>query len=324
MQKPQKTVPQPLCYDFLLYPGFSAHGLANAVEPLRAANTFAGRSLYRWRFLSLTAEQVVSSSGLEVTTQRADRQEGDMLFVIPSYGYLDHSGFIALRDLRRLARGYGTLVGLDTGPWLLAAAGLLDGYRATIHRDKFSDFEESFPKVEAQVARYVLDRDRITCPGAAACFDLVLHLITAQHGSAMGLELSRIFMMQDREEMPGLVQPAGDRLVDRVVGIMSRDLEQPCRIGEIAAEIGCSQRTLELRLRQRLGMSPRALYRRLKLAQVRKLLQETELSIAEISLRAGYENASAMARAFRAEFGLTPSALRAGNVGRFRVTEGRR
>jgi hypothetical protein len=99
----------------LLFDRFSNHCLANAIEPLRAANTFAGRTLYRWSFLSLDGAQVTSSSGLPVQpeTTLARHPGGDYLFLMPSYGFRDQAGPATARALRsagpalRRARRHG-------------------------------------------------------------------------------------------------------------------------------------------------------------------------------------------------------------------------
>ena len=91
-------------------------------------------------------------------------------------------------------------------------------------------------------------------------------------------------------------------------------MNTPLRISEIANRLGRSQKTLESRVKTRLGITPAALYRRLRLALARKLLQETDIRISEIAIRCGYENASAMTRAFHHEFDQTPSELRRQNL----------
>ena len=144
--------------DVLLFDAFSAHCLANTVEPLRAANTYAGRPAYAWRFLTLDGRPAVSSSGMEVTAHgRLADCRGDMLIAMPSYDFLRHATPATARALRSAARRYGTLAGFDTGAWLLAGAGLLNGHRATIHWEELGRFAEEFPAIETERARRVID-----------------------------------------------------------------------------------------------------------------------------------------------------------------------
>ncbi len=297
----------------LLFDGFSNHCLANTVEPLRAANMLSGGDLYRWTFLSLGDGPVTSSSGLQVaphdTLQNAS---GDMLMVMPSYGFQAHSGWHTLSGLRSAASRFETLAGLDTGSWLLALAGLLDGHRATIHWEELTGFTERFPDVDAVRERFMIDRNRITCSGAMAAFDLVLHLIGQAQGQALALEVAQLFMTRDsaRSHTGGAGATSG--YVNKALALMHEHLETPLPISEIARRVGRSHKALSQRMQSELGAGPAQVYRRLRLNLARKLVSETDLSIAEIALRAGYEDPSALTRAFKSEFGIAPRNLRAG------------
>ena len=86
------------------------------------------------------------------------------------------------------------MAGIDTGAWLLAAAGLLDGRRATIHHDLLEPFAETFPNMEVERARWVRDEGRITCSGGMAAFELTCDLIREDHGAALLLEITQLFL----------------------------------------------------------------------------------------------------------------------------------
>lgn len=312
MQKWKKSPPTPQQIGVLLFDGFSNHCLANTVEPLRAANMLSARRLYDWKFLSLSAGPVTSSSGLQVaphgTLQTSD---GNMLMVMPSYGFHMHGGWQTLAGLRAAADRFDTLVGLDTGSWLLALAGLLDGRRATIHWEELTGFTERFPEVDAVRERYVVDRDRITCSGAMAAFDLVLHLIGQDQGQALALEVEQLFMIRGsaRSHTGGAGATCG--YVNKALALMQEHLEAPLPISEIANRVGRSQKTLSVRMQAELGAGPAQVYRRLRLNLARKLVAETDLTVGEVALRAGYDDPSALTRAFKTEFGVTPRTLRA-------------
>ena len=136
--------------DVLLFDAFSAHCLANTIEPLRAANGLAGRTVYAWRFVTLDGAPAVSSSGMEVRAHaRLSDCSGDMLIAMPRYDFLRHATVAATRALRAADRRYQVMAGFDTGAWLLATAGLLDERRATIHWEELDRFTEAFPEVQA-------------------------------------------------------------------------------------------------------------------------------------------------------------------------------
>lgn len=311
MQEWAKSSATPQRIGVLLFEGFSNHCLANTVEPMRAANMLSGRNLYDWQFLALDGAAVASSSGLQVTPHaRLIDHAGDILIVMPSYGFLDHGGWKTQSALRGAATRYDILASMDTGSWLLAEAGLLDGHRATIHWEELTRFAERFPEVEALRERFVLDRDRITCSGAMAAFDLVMHLIGRDHGQALALEVAQLFMTRDSARSHAGGASSSSRVVNQALALMQEHLEEPLPISEIARRTGRTQKALETRMRADLGATPAQVYRRLRLNLARKLVVETDLPVSEITLRAGYENAASMTRAFREEFGTTPRQLR--------------
>jgi transcriptional regulator GlxA family with amidase domain len=296
----------------LLFEGFSNLCLANAVEPLRAANSLSGRPLYRWHFLGLSDRVVLSSSGVPVQPQKmGPEQRGDLLLVMPSYGFRDLATPECLRALRAARTRYGVLAGLDTGSWLLAAAGVLDGYRATSHWDVLEALAERFPEVDVTQDRYVWDRDRASSGGAMTTLELMLAMIERDHGATLALEVAALFMFGEQPvggaPLPGLPD---DKVVRAAAALMRRNVEAPLPIARIARGVGLGQRALEQLFRRKTGHSPAQIYRSIRLAEARRRLESTRDPVAEIAGRCGYADATAMARAFKAEFGLSPTALR--------------
>ena len=155
------------------------------------------------------------------------------------------------------------------------------------------------------------DGDRITCGGAMASFDLALNIIGDQCGEAIRLDVAALFLHETS-------QPFGDmehksvrsKLVLRALVIMDQNIEEPIPIPSIADRLGSSMKSLHRRFVQNLGTTPGKVYRYRRLVAVRSLVENTNLSIAEITTRCGYESASSMTRAFKQQFGTTPVALR--------------
>jgi transcriptional regulator GlxA family with amidase domain len=314
MRSWQVSDPNPRHIGVLLFESFSNHCLANAVEPLRAANTLLGRTVYDWTFLSMDGAAVTSSSGLPVAVASAlsRSKRGDVLMVIPSYEYRALATPASLRSLRAAAQRYGVLVGMDTGSWLLAAAGLLNGRRATIHWDEIDDFRETFPEVQVSRARTVFDGDIWSCGGAMTAFELVLRMIGDTHGEALRLEVAALFMHTEGDfgPVPPALRPRA-RLVSGALAIMRENLEEPLAVPALAQVLAIKARKLEGLFRAELGATPQKVYRRIRLLSARRLVEQTSHSIAEIALRCGYADPSAMTRAFRAEFGAAPRNIRA-------------
>ena len=305
---PYSKIPSrvPTQISILLFDRFSNHCLANVLEPLRAANDLSSQQVFEWNIVVLGGQRVRSSSGLrlEGDAQLADMR-GDILMVMPSYGFLTHANVTSSRALRAAARRFDILAGLDTGSWLLAEAGLLDDYRATIHWDELDRFSERFSDIDVQKEAVIYDRDRITCGGASTAFALAMQMIEKQHGAALRLRVEHLFSGAYAQRP---VRRGG--IAARAVDLMRAHIEEPLQIAQLARQLGRSQKHLEQQMLARLGAAPQVIYRRIRLERARQLSLDTNISVAEISVRCGYQDASAMTRAFRSEYGTTPQALR--------------
>lgn len=299
---------RPVEIDLLVFDRFSNLCLANAIEPIRAANTFAGRDAYRWRFVTIDGAPVTSSSGLRMMPDAAASPRAvDYLFVLASYAPERLDTPATRRALRAAAGRAGVVAGLDTGPWLLAAAGLLDGRRATVHWDALESFAERFPRVEALRARVVSDGRRLTCAGAMSAYEMALALVRAHLGEAPALEIEGLFLARERRDADG-APPAG--LVGRALALMRDNLEAPLPIELLARRLGCQRRTLDRRFHAELGAAPGRVYRHLRLSAARQMAEAGAAPVSEIALRCGYADPAALARAFRARYGESISALR--------------
>ncbi len=306
-----------------MFNDFSNYCLANAIEPLRAANTLSGRALYTWEFTTIDGGPVHSSSGLPVLPKQAlaASSKCDYLFVMPSYGVRDHANAKTARALQAAAKRARYVAGFDTGSWLLAAAGLLDGRTATIHWDEQTAFAETFSQVDVVSDRVTNDGRFLTCGGVTTAFELVLDIIRRTQGEALHLEVSSLFVPPDEnlDRVTGATR-GRHHMADRATAIMRQNLEIPLSIATVAHTLKVSQRKLEQMFQAQFGTSPRTVYKRLRLLAARRYVEGADYPIAEIALRCGYQNPAAMTRAFVREFGTTPTALRRPDAPRTRLT----
>lgn len=293
----------------LLFEAFSNHCLANTIEPFRAANTIAREPLYTWQYFSMDGGTVTSSSGLPVETASWPqvRPRGDILFLMPSYGFRDLATPALNQALRAARDRFQLIVGLDTGAWLMAMAGLLDGRRATIHWDEFTHFAETFPDIDVLEDRFVLTTDLATCGGASTAIELTLEMIKRQHSAMFSLEVGALFMHGDKLDLQDpYLRMSSDKLVGSATALMRRTIETPLTIPELADRLKIDQRELERHFQKEMKMPPLAVYKAIRLREARRLVELTRLSVAEIATRCGYRNASALTRAYRQEFSAPP------------------
>lgn len=313
MQEWTKSPTPPRRIAFVLFDQFSNLCLANCLEPLRAANTLTRRVAFDWQIFTPDGGAAMSSSGLDVLPHAPAPALAscDDLFVLASYDHDRHDTAANRRLLRAAAGRAQRIVALDAGPWLLAAAGLLDGRRATVHWDLLDAFTETFLEVAAERARVLRDGPFMTCAGAMSALDLTLGFIADHLGLSVRLDVEALFIRGDPPLGPEHERRAiTDPLVQRALGLMRDNVERPLPLAALARRLSCQPRTLDRRFRARLGAPPGTVCRHLRLSAARKLLEGSRLSVAEIALRCGYESPAALARAVGRQYGVPPSGLR--------------
>ncbi len=300
---------------FLLIPRFSMMAFCAALEPLRSANRMSGKTLYTWNVVSVDGEPVQASNGLEigVTHKIADVDHCTMLLVcsgINAQSFRDRS---VMAWLRKIARTGATIGSLCTGAHLLAEAGLLSGYRCTIHWEDIEDFTEKHPELDVTGDIFEIDRSRITCSGGTAALDLMLHLITLHHGVSLAGKVSEQFIHErireshDQQRMK-LQSRVGTRnpKVLAAIRIMETNIEEPERVESIAEAVGISRRQLERLFETYLNQSPSAYYRALRLQHARLLLLHDSHSIISAALASGFNSASHFSQCYREHFNRQP------------------
>ncbi len=309
---PAETAQQ---YAFFLHPHFSMLAFTSAVEPLRAANRLSGRTLYSWLIISRDGKPVAASNGIEVVPHAGIDDMGQLSNVIVVAGlnahlHADKRLFAWLRKLERQGCRMGAL---STGSYTLARAGLMDGYRATIHWENLDGFREDFPELEVTSELFEIDGNRFTCSGGTAALDLMLSLIALEHGRALATQVAEQFIHerireahdQQRMSLRGRLGISHPKLL-KVIEMMEQNLEEPLPRSALARANGHSTRQLERLFRKYLNRTPTRYYLELRLHRARALLNQTSLSILDVALACGFVSASHFSKCYREFFAKTP------------------
>lgn len=308
----------------LLVPGFSLMAYASAVEPLRAANRLAYRELYRWRHFSVDGEAAEASNGATILCEHriGDKVKLDLLLVCAGGNPALFEDEPTLKWLRALARAGVRIGGVSGGPYILARAGLLSGYRFTLHWEHIPALAEEFPDLAVSNTLYEIDRDRLTCAGGIAALDMMHALIEADHGHRLAAAVSEWFLhaqvrlgsgpqrMTLRERF-GVTHPRLLRVLER----MEAQIEEPASRAALAAVAGVSPRQLERLFQAHLGSTVGGHYLGVRLDRAQALLRQTTMPVLDIAVACGFVSASHFSRSYRARFGRSPRAERIGRAG---------
>ncbi|HYN96066.1 MAG TPA: helix-turn-helix domain-containing protein [Pilimelia sp.] len=212
----------------------------------------------------------------------------------------------ALLAALRAAHARGArIVSICTGAYILAAAGLLSGRRATTHWMNAHDLAHRYPEVRVDpTVLYVDEGDVLTSAGTAAAIDLCLHLVRRDHGAAVAAEVARRMVVPPHRE-GGQAQlpvppprPAATGGLAPVLDWARRRLAEPLTVADFAREARLSERTLARRFRDELGTTPLQwlLTQRVRLAQ--ELLEATDEPVERIAHRTGFGSAASLRQHF--------------------------
>ncbi len=220
--------------------------------------------------------------------------------------------------LQRAARRGARIASICSGAFVLAAAGLLDGRRATTHWLAAPLLARRYPLVEVDADVLFVDGGRIlTSAGAAAGLDLCLHVLRRDRGAAVAMEAARLAVMPPQRE-GGQAQfirhepPAEAAALDPLLDWLRRNLQRPLTLAAIAGRAGMSVRTLSRKFRQQTGTTPLRWILAARVRRAQHLLETTTLGIEQVATRCGFESAPSFREHFGRIAGLSPSAYRRG------------
>lgn len=302
----------------LVTPHFNIAATMGFLDAFRAANYLRGRALFRWDIHSEAGGLCQASNGMSLDTRPLagiPALRNGMLVVSSSWTPERYGSKPVLSTVRRAARDGNLIAALDTGAFLLAEAGVLNGHRATCHYEHIDAFAEQYPDVDLREDLMVFDRNRASCAGGAAAFDFGLILLRQLQGDGLANAAAK-YLCHGQIRAPGTRQadasaepigtPAPEKL-RRAIDIMEDHLETPLPLPEICRRVGVSQRHLERLFSTHVGAAPAQYYRDIRLDRARGLVTQTGLSLSEVAQASGFAGQDHFARAYKARFGLPPS-----------------
>jgi transcriptional regulator GlxA family with amidase domain len=313
--KPRTNAKAPFRVAVILVPGFALMSFASVIEPVRGANRLSGEKYYEWELFAPEGGMVESNSGITVaaaTVQSLEQSSFDLV-VVCAASHAEQRRFRVVEEtLRRLARRNVALAAVSTGSFVLARAGLLTDRRCTVHWDYADSFAEAFPDIALCNDLFVVDGSILTCAGATAALDMMLQLIGAHHGQELARQISGQFLhggiraAADDQRRMLLGMGVTNSVVQKAVSLMEAAIEEPVPLGELTQRTGVSQRQLERLCKRYLGATPAQYYVQLRLERARRMLRQTDMSVAEVAIACGFVSLSHFAKVYRRHYGLSP------------------
>jgi AraC family transcriptional regulator, glycine betaine-responsive activator len=308
-----KSLPQRIA--LVLSPEFTMMPVMAAIEPMRLANRLAEKTLYEWTMHSVDGQAVAASNRISIMVN------GDLetvpqdasIIVCGGLNVQQHTDKRMLAWLRKVSRRGINIGAVCTGSHILAEAGLLDGYKCTIHWENLPGFGEAFPELNATGGLFEIDNDRFTSAGGTTAIDMMLTMIASQHGPDIAASVAETILHSpirhhsenQRMSLPARIGARHPKLVS-IIERMEESLEEPLSPSILAKDAGLSTRQLERLFRRYLDRSPKRYYLELRLKKARSLLLQTDMSVINVALAAGFSSPSHFSKCYRGHYGRTP------------------
>ncbi|MGL4488751.1 MAG: GlxA family transcriptional regulator [Rhizobiaceae bacterium] len=305
--------PEPVRVTFLLVSGFMMTAYVIAVDALRLANWREGRRLFEWEVRTADNSPAEASNGMVVAPDRSLEANPLPEAVFVCAGFSVERGFSnrTLSWLRALDRKKITLGGWDTGPLLLAEAGLMDGKRMALHWQAAPVVRDQYPRVEINSEGCQIDSRRFTGPGGISTFELMIAFIEQKANSRVAQMVAKsanwnLDTVSDRKYFHTQTSPK----LARILAMMEREVSDPPSIPSLAQHAGLSVRQLNRLFQQHLHSSAHRFFLSLRLQHAYELLRQSEMPVSDIASACGFTSISRFCQAFRTEIGATPTQVR--------------
>ena len=222
-----------------------------------------------------------------------------------------------LRAVRAAAANGARIASICSGAFVLAAAGLLDGLRATTHWLAAAELARRYPKIDVDPNVLYVDNGRIlTSAGAAAGMDLCLHIVRRDHGAAIAAKAARLAVMP-LERAGGQAQfivhetPTADGAsLESLLRWLEEHHHEDLSIGRIARHAAMSTRSLSRHFREQTGTTPAQWILRLRIRRAQHLLETSTIGIERIAGEVGFAASATFRQRFQRVVGTSPQAYR--------------
>ncbi|MEV6741714.1 GlxA family transcriptional regulator [Streptomyces sp. NPDC051104] len=303
---------------FLVFDGMKMLDVSGPAEVFAEANALG--ACYSLRYASPSGEPVRTSIGTRLPADAAAAEVdvdtlvvsgGDLLVTEPIPSDLTE----AVRLLRARTR---RLVSICTGSFVLAAAGLLSGHRATTHWRHAQLLARAYPDIHVEPdSLFVEDRDIFTSAGVTAGIDLALSLVERDHGADLARDVARSLVMfmqrpggQSQFSAPLKVSAPRTPALRAVTDLISAQPALEHSTDSLAALVGVSPRHLTRLFNTELGRTPAKFVEHVRLDHAKALLDAGH-SVSESARAAGFGSPETLRRAFVARLGVSPGHYRA-------------
>ena len=287
-----------------------------------------GLPVYDFRVCAVEPPPLATNSGFSISPDHGIEDLADADLIAIAAWNTDHVPPPELLQALRDAVDRGARVmSVCTGAFVLAAAGLLDGRRATTHWRHAAQLAAQYPEIDVDANVLYVDEGLVlTSAGTAAGIDLCLHIVREEHGAAVANAIARRMVVPPHRdggqaqyiEAPMVEHDRGDDLAV-VLDWVQANLNKPFGVEHLARRANMSLRTFNRRFMATTGTAPHRWLITQRVARAQRLLEETDLDVEQVAEQTGFGTAATLRQHFARHRGTSPQAYRRSFCGVARV-----
>jgi transcriptional regulator GlxA family with amidase domain len=304
-------------------PNFTLSSFSLFTDVLRLAADEGDRSRpirHRWTVIGTSLRPVRASNGIEVAPWEALGDPARFDYIVVCGGLLRrrHDQDDEIEEWLRRADAAGVkILGLCTGVFTLAQAGLLRDCKICVSWYHVHEFHEEFPDAHVVATElFVVDGDRVTSAGGRGAADMAAWIIEQHAGSTVARKALDILLVGPSQKgdllqpRPPVADGVNNEAVRRAILLMEERKDRHLPVPVLARAVGLSRRQLERLFVEETGKGPAAFAAHMRLQYADWLMATTSKPMTEIAFECGYADVAHFSRSYKAGFGVNPSAAR--------------
>lgn len=303
-------------FEIFVNSGFNELEVASATRVLAQANKLLDEERFQWRYASDTPGLLTGGQGMIVRAEPAvmNHEFSDVMIVIGGRKRPKGEWVSRARSMSRSGRKVVLLS--DAATSFIEVSGSSSACVTAHWKDVLTLSETGYyPNLSFNLAE--LHNGIVTAAGMSSTLDLVIGLISDHLSGTEIAELGSMLLMpsirKTSSEQPrniGHNESLFDKRIANAINLMENTISEPLPMAELASELGVSVRHLERQFNEVFNDTPARFYKRLRVKRAKAMLEETMLSIVDISVATGFGSTQTLAKSMKDEFGMSPKKIR--------------
>lgn len=309
---------QPKKANFVLLDHFSMSSFSVVLDTLVTLNLVHDNPIYECKTYGVNSNKALSDVSIEITTDGNIRDievsKESILVICGGFRNSLRPEPLLNKILVKAAQSHTTIIGIWNGSFYIADSQIKTGGTLSIHQDNKAIMEERFPTLNLSTSSFTEDNGLLfTCCGPNTALDMMLHFIKDSYGTDYSQAVAEVIGSDrtseaDKKTINRFLRSETHTpdCIKEAIKLMENNIEDPLSIDELIKLIGISRRQIERLFKINVGVTPARYYMEFRLTHARQLIQQSNLSISEISIACGFVSSAHFSRTFHKFFGQSP------------------